>query len=480
MNKRMVAFFVGKVLRIESVLMLLPLLVSILLREEAWIYIGVAVLLTFLCGTLLSAVKPKNMSFYTREGIMAVALSWILMSVFGCIPLWHAAPHVGFTDALFETISGFTTTGASILTEVEPIPKGILFWRSFTHWVGGMGILVFMLAILPEAGGENIYLMRAESPGPSVGKLLPKVKSTAKILYIIYIAITLAEMIVLMITGMSVYESAVISFGTVGTGGFATRNNGCFDYTPLQHYVITFFMIVCGANFNIYFLMVAKKFKQAFRSEEVLSYLAIYGTAVVCVAINIRNMFGSVEEVVRHSLFNVASVMTTTGFATADFDKWPSFSKILMLLVMFIGGCAGSTAGGIKVSRIIIGSKTIRKELQYLVHPRSVKILKFEGKPIEHVVLRGINVYFLTYFLVFALSILLVALDGKDFTTTVTSVIATFNNIGPGLDMVGPCGNYSQFSAFAKYVLMFDMLAGRLELFPMLLLFMPMTWRRQR
>ncbi len=480
MNRRMVAFFVGKVLRIESMLMVLPLIVSMLFRESAWIYVAVAAVFTFVTGSLLSATKPKNMSFYTREGIMSVALSWILMSVFGAIPLWHCAPHVGFTDALFETISGFTTTGASILTEVESLPKGILFWRSFTHWVGGMGILVFMLAVLPEASGENIYLMRAESPGPSVGKLLPKVKSTAKILYIIYIAITLSEIIALFLTGMSVYEASVISFGTVGTGGFAIRNSGCFGYDPVQQYVITFFMLVCGANFNVYFLIVAKKFRQAFRSEEVLSYLAIYATAVVCVAINIRNVFGSVGEVIRQSLFNVASVMTTTGFATADFDKWPDFSRVMLLIVMFIGGCAGSTAGGIKVSRIIIGSKTIRKELQYLVHPRSVKILKFEGKAIEHTVLRGINVYFLTYFLVFAVSILLVALDGKDFATTVTSVIATFNNIGPGLEMVGPCGNYSEFSAFAKYVLMFDMLAGRLELFPMLLLFTPMTWRRQK
>ncbi len=480
MNKRIVAFFVGKVLQIEALLMILPLIVALFYREEEWVYIAAANVVTFLTGYLLSARKPKNMSFYTREGIMAVALGWIVMSLFGCIPLWHSVPHVGFTDALFETISGFTTTGASILTEVESLPKGVLFWRSFTHWVGGMGILVFMVALLPEASGDNIYLMRAESPGPSVGKLVPRVKSTAKILYLIYIAITVAEIITLMITGLSLYESSVIAFGTVGTGGFAIRNTSCMDYTPVQQYVITFFMLVCGANFNVYFLIVAKKFRDAFRSEEVLSYLAIYAAIVISVAINIRNVFDSAGEAVRQSLFNVASVMTTTGFATSDFDKWPGFSRVILLVAMFIGACAGSTAGGIKVSRIVIGFKTIRKELEHLVHPRSVKILKFEGKPIEHAVLRGINVYFLTYFLVFAVSILLVALDGKDFTTTVTAVIATFNNIGPGLDMVGPCGNYSQFSPFAKYVLMFDMLAGRLELFPMLLLFMPMTWRRQR
>ena len=268
MNKRMVAFFVGSVLRIEAVLMILPTVVALLYREDAWIYIAVAAVLSFVTGYVLSFKKPKNVSFYTREGITAVALSWILMSVFGAIPLWHAAPHVGFTDALFETISGFTTTGASILTEVESLPKGILFWRSFTHWVGGMGILVFMLAILPEAGGDNIYLMRAESPGPSVGKLVPKVKSTAKILYLIYIAITLTEIIVLKITGLSLYESSVLAFGTVGTGGFAVRNTGCIDLTTAQQIVITVFMIMCGANFNVYFLLVAKKFKDAFTSEE--------------------------------------------------------------------------------------------------------------------------------------------------------------------------------------------------------------------
>jgi len=480
MNKRMVAFFVGSVLRIEAVLMILPTIVSLIYREKEWITIAAAALVSFLTGYALSFRKPKNMSFYTREGITAVALSWILMSVFGAIPLWHAVGHIGFTDALFETISGFTTTGASILTEVESLPKGVLFWRSFTHWVGGMGILVFMLALLPEAGGENIYLMRAESPGPSVGKLVPKVKSTAKILYQIYIAITVAEVIVLIISGMSVYESFIITFGTVGTGGFAVTNNGCAAYTTLQQGIITFFMIVCGANFNVYFLIIARKFKAAFGSEEVLSYLSIYAAATILVAINARNMFGGFFEALHHSLFNVASVMTTTGFATADFNMWPNFSRVMLLLVMFIGGCAGSTAGGIKVSRIVIGFKTIGKELEHLVHPRSVKILKFEGKPIEHAVLRGVNVYFLTYITIFAVSILLVAFDGKDFTTTITSVIATFNNIGPGLEMVGPYGNYSQFSAFAKYVLMFDMLAGRLELFPMLLLFMPMTWRRQR
>ena len=480
MNKRMVAYFVGRVLRIEALLMLLPVFVALIYREKEWVYIAGAAAASFATGYICSAKKPKNMTFYTREGIAAVALSWIFMSVFGAIPLMLAASHVGFTDALFETISGFTTTGASILTEVESLPKGILFWRSFTHWVGGMGILVFILAILPEVGGDNIYLMRAESPGPSVGKLVPKVKSTAKILYLIYITITALEMIILAITGMPLFEAAVITFGTVGTGGFAVTNNGCAAYSPLQQDIITFFMLVCGANFGVYFLLVAKKFREAFKSEEVIAYLSIYATAAALIAVNSRHMFDSLGETIHHCMFNVASVMTTTGFATEDFNKWPNFSRTLLLVVMCIGGCAGSTAGGIKVSRIVIGFKTILKELEHFVHPRSVRILKFERKPIEHAVLRGINVYFLTYFLIFTASVLLVAIDGYDFTTSLTAVIATFNNIGPGLEMVGPIGNYLHFSAFAKYVLMFDMLAGRLELFPMLLIFLPITWRRQR
>ncbi len=480
MNKRMVAYFVGRVLRIEAALMILPVIVSMIYREKEGLYIAGAALASFITGYIFSAKRPKNMSFYTREGITAVGLSWIVMSIFGAVPLVLSASHVGFTDALFETISGFTTTGASILKEVESLPKGILFWRSFTHWVGGMGILVFVLAILPEVGGDNIYLMRAESPGPSVGKLVPKVKSTAKYLYLIYLTITGLEMVILFATGMSLFDSAVITFGTVGTGGFAVTNNGCAAYTTLQQGIITFFMLVCGANFNVYFLFVAKKFKEAIKSEEVISYISIFAVAAALVAVNSRNMFDSIGEVIHHSMFNVASVMTTTGFATADFNTWPNFSRTMLLIVMFIGGCAGSTAGGIKVSRIVIGFKTIRKELEHFVHPRSVRILKFEGKPIEHAVLRGINVYFLTYFLIFAVSVLLVAIDGYDFSTTLTAVIATFNNIGPGLEMVGPVGNYAHFSAFSKYVLMFDMLAGRLELFPMLLIFMPMTWKRQR
>ena len=480
MNKRMVAFFVGSVLKIEGALMLLPLFVSVIYREEEWIYIAIAAILCEVAGVLLSRRKPEDKSFYTREGIVAVGLSWLVLALFGALPYFQPHLPIRMVDALFETISGFTTTGASILTDVESLPKGVLFWRSFTHWVGGMGVLVFMLAVLPMASGENIYLMRAESPGPSVGKLLPKVKSTAKVLYLIYIVITVFEIILLWATGMSLYEASVITFGSVGTGGFAIKNSGCADYTTLQQGIITAFMIACGVNFNIYFFIIAGKFKEAIKSEELWTYLGIMAASTITVAINVRNSFSGFSQSLHHSLFTVASVMTTTGFSTVDFDKWPTYSKMVLVLIMFIGGCAGSTAGGIKVSRIIVEMKTIRKELEHLIHPRSVRVLKFEGRTLEHSVLRGINVYFMTYITVFAVSILLVAMDGKDFTTTVTAVVATFNNIGPGLSMVGPTGNFSEFSAFSKIVLMFDMLAGRLELFPMLLIFMPDTWKRQK
>ena len=480
MNKRMIAFFVGSVLKIEGALILLPLLVSVIYRENEAKYIAAAALVCELVGFLLARKKPEDKSFYTREGIVAVGLSWLFLSLFGSLPYYSPDCPVGFFDALFETISGFTTTGASILTDVEALPKGVLFWRSFTHWVGGMGVLVFMLAVLPMASGENIYLMRAESPGPSVGKLLPKVKSTAKALYMIYLCLTAFEILLLWATGLDLFEASVLSFGSVGTGGFSIRNSGCADYTTLQQGIITAFMIACGVNFNIYFFIVAGNLKAALKSEEMWSYLGIMAASVLAISINVRDYFSGYGQALHHSLFNVASVMTTTGFATVNFDLWPTFSKMVLIFVMFVGGCAGSTAGGLKVSRIIVGLKTIRKELEHLIHPRSVRVIKFEGRALEHSVLRGINVYFMTYLVIFVASILLVSLDGKDVVTTVTSVVATFNNIGPGLGMVGPCGNFSEFSYPAKGVLMFDMLAGRLELFPMLLIFMPASWKRQK
>lgn len=479
MNKRIILYFLGWVLKIESALMILPLLVCLLCKEKESIYLAGIIAFNALLGFALSAKKPENANFFTREGYVAVALSWILLSIAGAMPFYQTGAIPSFTDALFETISGFTTTGASVLSDVEVLPNGVQFWRCFTHWVGGMGVLVFVLAVLPLAGGDNIHIMRAESPGPSVGKLVPRVKSTAKILYGIYFAITLILIILLLITGMPALESLEIAFGTVGTGGFGVRNDSVGSYSMIQQAIITIFMIACGTNFNVYFLLLAKKPKEAFKSEEVLTYYGVLAFSAVTIALAIRGDFNNFFEALHHALFNVASCMTTTGFSSLDFDLWPTYAKLMLILVMFIGGCAGSTGGGLKVSRIVIEFKTIKKEMQSLLHPRSVKILKFEGKPIEHSVLRSVNVYIMTYVLILAGSILLVSLDGKDLVTTVTAVIATFNNIGPGLAGVGPTANYAAFSDFSKCVMMFDMLAGRLELFPLLLLLSPKTWKRQ-
>lgn len=478
MNRKMILYFLGWVMKIEAGLMVLPFIVCLIFRESESLCMAAIIAFCAIVGHLLSYKKPQNAKFFTKEGYVAVALSWIVLGLFGAMPFYQTNTIPSFVDALFETVSGFTTTGASILNDVEHMSKGIQFWRSFTHWVGGMGVLVFVLALLPVTDADSIHLMRAESPGPSVGKLVPRVKSTAKILYGIYIFITIAEMVVLMITGMPVLEAMEISFGTVGTGGFGVHNDSCTSYSTLQQGVITFFMIACGVNFNMYFLLLAKKPKDVLKSEELRTYLGIILFGAVTIAFNVRGYFESIGMAFHHALFQVATCMTTTGFGTSDFDLWPTYSKMVLVGVMFVGGCAGSTAGGIKVSRIVVAFKTIRKEMQNLIHPRAVKILKFEGKPIEHNVLRSINVYFMTYMLIFVGSILLVSLDGKDVLTTVTAVIATFNNIGPGLGGVGPTMNYSEFGNFAKLILTFDMLAGRLELFPLLLVFSPSTWRK--
>ncbi len=479
MNRRMVLFFLGWVLKIEAILLVLPLLVSIIYREEEVLDFAIITVVTFLTGFFLTMRKPSDTTFYAREGFVAVAFSWILLSCIGALPFVQTGTIPNFIDALFETVSGFTTTGASVLSDVECLPKSILFWRSFTHWIGGMGVLVFILSVLPLTGADNIHIMRAESPGPSVSKLVPRVKSTAKLLYGIYLILTVLMIIILMLTGMPLFDASLMTFGTVGTGGFGILNDSAASYTLLQQGIITFFMIACGINFNVYFLLMARKPKDAFASEEVRWYLGIMFAAALCIAISVRGRFDNFGLALHNSLFQVASCMTTTGFSTVDFNVWPTFSRIMILLVMFVGGCAGSTAGGLKVSRVAIAFKTIRKEMASLIHPRSIKVLKFEGKMIEHTVLRSVNVYFMAYILIFAASVLLLALEGNDFETTVTAVIATFNNIGPGLGGVGPASNFSAFSVWGKIILIIDMLAGRLEIFPLLLLLSPRTWRKQ-
>lgn len=479
MNYSIVLYILGCVLKFESAFLVLPALVGLIYREHASVsYLAVAVLCLTL-GVLLTHKKPRSTNLYTREGFVAVALSWIIMSIFGAIPFVLTGDIPFYVDALFETISGFTTTGSSILTDVESISKASLFWRSFSHWIGGMGVFVFIMAILPMMGGSTMNLMKAESPGPSVSKLVPHVKDTAKILYGIYIAITICEATILRALGMPLFDSLTTTFGTVGTGGFGIRNDSIAGYFPAIQITITVFMILSGINYTAYFYILTGKIKELFKIEEVRWYLAIIFGSVAVITWNVRSLYPTFSETLRHAFFQVGSIITTTGYATTDFDLWPALSKTLLVTLMFIGACAGSTSGGIKVSRILILLKTIRKELSLIIHPRQVKKIRMDGHPVDHETLRSANVFLVVYFVLLLTSMLLISVDEFDFSTNFTSVVTVLNNIGPGLNLVGPTQNFSIFSPFSKFVLMFDMLAGRLELFPMMILLMPSTWKRK-
>ena len=479
MNYSIVLYILGCVLKFESAFLVLPALVGLIYREHASVsYLAVAVLCLIL-GVLLTHKKPRSTNLYTREGFVAVALSWIIMSIFGAIPFVLTGDIPFYVDALFETISGFTTTGSSILTDVESISKASLFWRSFSHWIGGMGVFVFIMAILPMMGGSTMNLMKAESPGPSVSKLVPHVKDTAKILYGIYIAITICEATILRALGMPLFDSLTTTFGTVGTGGFGIRNDSIAGYSPAIQITITVFMILSGINYPAYFYILTGKIKELFKIEEVRWYLAIIFGSVAVITWNVRSLYPTFSETLRHAFFQVGSIITTTGYATTDFDLWPALSKTLLVTLMFIGACAGSTSGGIKVSRILILLKTIRKELSLIIHPRQVKKIRMDGHPVDHETLRSANVFLVVYFVLLLTSMLLISVDEFDFSTNFTSVVTVLNNIGPGLNLVGPTQNFSIFSPFSKFVLMFDMLAGRLELFPMMILLMPSTWKRK-
>lgn len=460
--------------------MLLPVVTSLIYQEPEGIAYLIVGLACVLAGQLVIHCKPRKLMLFAREGLVSVALSWIVLSLIGAVPFVMTGDIPNYTDALFETISGFTTTGASILNNVEGLSHTSLIWRSFTHWVGGMGVIVFMLAIIPMASGYNMQLMKAESPGPAVGKLVPRVRESAKILYLIYMVMTVAECVLLLITGMAAFDAVCISFGTAGTGGFGVLNDSCTSYTVLQQVIITIFMLAFGVNFNAYYYLLGKDRKRAFMMEEVRWYGIIVVTAIVLVSINVRSFYSGWGEAVQQSAFQVASIITTTGFGTSDFNLWPMFSRVILVGLMFIGACAGSTGGGIKVSRIVILAKSFRQELKHYVHPHSVNTLRMEGKPVDKSIVRGVLVYLAVYIFLFAVSLLLLALDPvQSFETDFTAVAATINNIGPGLDAVGPTANYSGMSLLSKYVLMFDMLAGRLELFPMVVLFMPSVWRKR-
>ncbi len=478
MNRSIIRYILGQVLKLESAFLLLPCIVALIYRESQGVYYLITIAIGLGIGVLMTMKKPKNMVFYLKEGCVATALSWIVMSLLGCLPFWFSREIPSFTDALFETISGFTTTGASVLDNVEALSHCNLFWRSFTHWIGGMGVLVFMLAIIPMSGGSNINLMRAESPGPSVGKLVPKIRYSARILYYIYIGMTLLEIVFLLAGRMPLFDSLCTALGTAGTGGFGIKADSMAGYSVYLQWVVTIFMILFGVNFNAYYFLIFGEVKKAAAMEEVKAYFVTIGLAVAGIVICIWNTTSGFFDALTKAAFQVASLMTSTGFATVDYNAWSSTAKTILVFLMTIGACAGSTGGGIKVSRFISVFKTVKKELDSYIHPKSVKKIKMDGKPIEHDVVRSINVYFITFILLFCVSLLLVSFEGHDLTTNFTAVLATINNIGPGLNMVGPAENFGFFTPFTKYVLMFDMLAGRLELFPLLILLHPALWKQ--
>ena len=478
MNYRIILYTIGWVLNIEAICLLLPLVCSVIYGENLVPLYAFCILLCLVFGFALTLKSPKNKTMFAREGSIAVALSWAALSLFGSFPFVFSGYIPNFADALFESVSGFTTTGASILTDVEALPHSLLLWRSFTHWIGGMGVLVFLVAILPLCGGKNMHFLRAESTGASVSKLVPKVRTSSLILYGIYSGLTILEVIFLLAGKMPIFDAITLSFGTAGTGGFAIKNSGIAEYSPYLQNVITVFMIIFGIDFSVYFLILMRKFNSSFRSEEVRAYLGIILVAIFVICLDCRGLYESIGQNITHSAFQVASIITTTGYSTVDFDKWNELSKTILLFLMFIGACAGSTGGGMKVSRILILLKSVFKEVKLSAHPNRVYKVKLTGRFVEHETMRAVNVYVISYATIFAVSLLLISLDNFNLTTNFTAIVATINNIGPGFDLVGPTKNFSIYSSFSKLVMCFDMLVGRLEVFPMLMLVFPQTWKK--
>ena len=475
----MIGFVIGRILVTEAALLVLPLIVALLYGEAAYPFLLPMALLV-LIGLLLGVRRPARTALYARDGLAIVALAWIAVSAFGALPFVISGDIPFYVDAFFETVSGFTTTGASILTEVESLSRGGLFWRSFTHWVGGMGVLVFVMAILPMSDGHGMHIMRAEVPGPTVGKLVSRMSDTAKILYGIYLALTLVEIVLLLAGGMPLFDACIHSFGSAGTGGFSCRNLSVGAYqNPYFDIVIGIFMLMFGVNFNLYYFLLIRRFRDVFHSEELRSYLLIVAAAVVAITVDIAHLYDSVSTSLCHAFFQVSSIITTTGYATTDFNAWPTFSKGILVVLMFIGACAGSTGGGIKVARVVILVKASYGDMRRMLHPNAVSTVRFEGKPLTDRNLRGVHLFLTVYILVFTVSFLLLSLEQFDLVTTFTALAACINNIGPGLELVGPMGNFSAFSPWSKLLLSFNMLVGRLEIFPMLLLCAPSIWKRR-
>lgn len=480
MNYKAVSYVLGKIFIVIGALLFLPFFVSLYYKENQIAAFIIPAALFIILGILLTAKKPKKLGIYTKEGLVICGLSWIIMSVVGAVPYVISGAIPSFIDAFFETCSGFTTTGSTILSEIESLPKSILFWRSFTHWIGGMGILLFMLAIIPKSESHSMYIMKAEVPGPKADKVVSKIQESARILYIIYIVITVAEIICLTVfTKMRFFDAVTTSFSTAGTGGFSTMNDSILGYhSPTVEWIVSIFMFLFATNFNLYFYLIIRKFSTVFKNEEFWAYILINITSVVLITLSLIPDYSSFEAALRDSVFNVNSIMSTTGFCTVDFDKWNTFAKIILMLLMFVGGCAGSTGGGMKVTRIILYVKEMLAEIRKTLKPRSIIKIRMNGNPVEKNIISGINTYLVIYCIILVSSVLLISINGFDTTTTFTSVVACINNVGPGLSMVGPTGNFSNFSIFSKLVFCFDMLAGRLELFPILILFNPNTYKK--
>lgn len=480
MNRKIIINAMGTILIVESALMLLPAITAAVYGEKCiWAFL-ITIVAACILGAACKLVKPKNTVIYAKEGFVIVALTWIILSAVGAVPFVLSKAIPNFVDAFFETVSGFTTTGASVVGNVEALPHGILFWRSFTHWVGGMGILVFVMAVLPNVSDRPMHILRAEMPGPIIGKLLPKARDTAKILYLIYVVMTAIEVVFLLCGGMPLFESLLHAFGTAGTGGFGIKSDSLGSYSPYLQWVITVFMLLFAINFNLYYLLLIRRFRAVTKSGELWFFLAIVGISVAAVTGNIYSVYGNLSDSLRHSSFQVASIISTTGYSTANFDLWPTFSKTILLVLMFIGGCAGSTAGGIKVSRILLMFKIAGKEIRHLLHPRAVNAVRLEGKPVDNATVKSVSSYFLIYFICFFAVFILLGLEPLSIETNFSAAVSCFNNVGPGLAAVGPMESYGIYSAFSKVLLSFAMLFGRLEIFPMIILFAPSTWKRNK
>ncbi|MBQ5311263.1 MAG: TrkH family potassium uptake protein [Oscillospiraceae bacterium] len=478
MNYPVVFNIIGWLLCFDGAFMLIPALTGLIYRERTAVwFLPVIAVCALIGGLMVLLIKPKKKTIYAREGYVIVAMSWLVMSLFGALPLFLSGSIPSYTDALFETVSGFTTTGASILSSVEDMPKCMLMWRSFTHWVGGMGVLVFVMAFIPLSGGSNMHIMKAESTGPSVSKLMPGVKTTALVLYTIYFVMTLLQVTLHLFGGMTPFEAINTSFATAGTGGFGFRNDSMASFSSYNRWVMTIFMLLFSLSFSSYYFLIKGKFRNAL-SLEIRTFFAVVIVSVAIVVANIRDMFPTLRDAVEQAAFTVSSIISTTGFTTTDFDRWPELSKTILVFLMFIGACAGSTGGGVKISRLVILFKGMHKELATMIHPKQLKKITMDGSPVSHEVVRSVNVYMVGFVLVFSISMLILSFDGYDFETNFTAVAATINNIGPGLSAVGPAHNFAFFSVPAKLVLIFDMIAGRLELYPMLLLLSPSTWKK--